>query len=53
MVHAEHLRGAAVFVCDACRLAYRDEKTASACEAYCRAHNACSLDLIRHAVPRD
>ncbi len=52
MVHTEAFEKDSVFVCDACGLSYRDAEVAAACEAYCRAHHACSLEIIRHAVKR-
>ncbi len=52
MVHSESFEGKTVFVCDACGLAYRDESIATQCQAYCLKHNACNLELMRHAVQR-
>jgi len=51
MVHPEKRLAGTVFVCDACGFAYTERKWSEACEAYCTAHNACSLEIIRHALP--
>jgi hypothetical protein len=39
-----------IYICGVCGLGYSDKITAEACEAYCSAHNACSLEITRKAV---
>lgn len=38
--------------CGECGLKYKDKKIASTCEAWCRAHQSCNLEIIKHAVKK-
>ena len=40
----------AYYVCPECGLAYREERWARACQEFCSQHQACSLEITRHAV---
>lgn len=42
-----------MFQCPECRLHYRDEATMRACEAFCSANKACSLDIAKQAVENE
>lgn len=37
--------------CPECGLAYRDSELAARCEAWCREHHSCNIEIIRQAVP--
>ncbi len=39
-----------VFLCEECGLGYEEERTAKACEAYCRANASCSMEITAKAV---
>lgn len=39
-----------LFQCKVCGLFYKDKKVAEKCEAYCKKHVSCSLEIIKHAV---
>ncbi len=39
-----------LFICEACKLSYKDEKTASQCEEFCNKYKSCNLELIKKAV---
>ncbi len=41
-----------IFVCEECGFGYTDRGTAEACEAYCKAHYSCSLEITAKAVYR-
>ncbi len=41
-----------IFLCEECGLGYASETTAQECEAFCKAHNACSVQITRAAVYR-
>ncbi len=45
--------GERLFICEVCGFAYEEKSWAEMCEEYCRKHNACSLDIARHAVHRE
>lgn len=42
----------AIFLCEECGLGYDNEATARECEAYCRTHQSCSLQITAKAVYR-
>lgn len=39
-----------LFQCPECGLHYTDTKTAAECEAFCKAHKACSLEISMKSV---
>ena len=50
MVRETHVHGETLYVCEFCGLLYKEKYWAQRCEAYCKEHNACSLDIMQHAV---
>lgn len=38
------------YICEECNFAYKDRKTAEKCEAYCKKHHSCSIDITKYAV---
>lgn len=38
------------FQCPECGLHYTDEATAKQCEAFCKANNACSLEIATNSI---
>ncbi|MDZ4285556.1 MAG: hypothetical protein U1A23_01365 [Candidatus Sungbacteria bacterium] len=38
-----------LYECSECKLKYREEKWAKACEAWCREHKSCNLEITAHA----
>jgi hypothetical protein len=41
------------FVCEICGFTYEDRFWAEKCQKYCAEHNACSLEITRHAVKEE
>jgi hypothetical protein len=41
--------GEKYYVCEACGHKYEERYWAEKCEEFCTRHNACSLEIIRHA----
>lgn len=39
-----------IYRCPECGLGYADQAIAKQCEAWCREHKSCNLDIIKHAV---
>lgn len=39
-----------LFQCPECGLAYREKEWAQKCEAWCRKHKSCNLEIIKHAI---
>ena len=42
-----------LYQCPECGLHYRDAKTAAECEAFCKAHNACNLEISMKSVEHE
>jgi hypothetical protein len=40
----------AIYQCGECGLQYYDEATAKRCEAWCKAHQSCNLEIIQYAI---
>jgi len=39
-----------LFECPVCHLKYEDKKWANKCEAWCKKHKSCNLEIIKHAL---
>ena len=39
--------------CEVCGFAYREHKIAERCEAWCREHKSCNLEIIKQAITLD
>lgn len=39
-----------LYPCPACGFRYREKVWAEKCEAWCREHQSCNLEIINHAV---
>lgn len=39
-----------IYRCRECGLGYKDKKIAEKCQAWCKEHKSCNLDIIKHAV---
>lgn len=37
------------YECPECHLKYKDKEWAEKCEAWCREHHSCNLEIIKHA----
>ena len=38
------------YVCKECDFAYKGKATAQKCEAWCRKHHSCNMEITKHAV---
>lgn len=53
MVKAVRVEGVGVVrVCEVCGLGYAAREDAEACEAHCRTHESCSLEIGRRSIYR-
>ncbi len=50
MVSELNHEGKLVYVCEVCKFGYVDKASAIVCENFCRAHNACSMEITRRAI---
>jgi hypothetical protein len=50
MVQAVGQSDKKLFRCEECGMHYRDEAVAQKCEAWCREHKSCNLEIIKDAV---
>lgn len=39
-----------LYVCERCGLRYREKTWAEKCEDFCSRYNACSIEIVKHAV---
>ena len=39
-----------LYVCDECEFAYDKEELAKKCEAWCKEHHSCNMEITKHAV---
>lgn len=39
-----------LYVCERCRIRYRERTWAEKCEDFCSRYNACSIEIVKHAV---
>jgi len=42
-----------LFQCPVCKLHYRTKDFADKCAEFCKANNACSLEIIQHSVENE
>ena len=45
----EHQSQSPLYECPECKLGYREKKWAKACEAWCKEHHSCNLEITAHA----
>lgn len=39
-----------VYICPECGLSYEDQELAKKCEAWCKEHNSCNLEITKYSV---
>lgn len=42
--------GKRIYRCSECGLGYTDKQTATKCQAWCKEHKSCNLDIIKYAI---
>ena len=40
------------FACEECKLLYRNKNWAEKCEAWCKEHHSCNLEITRHSIKK-
>ncbi len=45
--------GKIYFQCGECEFLYKDKEWAEKCEAFCREHHQCGIEMTAHAVKED
>jgi len=53
MDHPQHNNngtGKTLYSCPECGLHYKDKKWAEECEAWCKEHRSCNLEITSHAI---
>lgn len=50
MVKEVEKNGKKYYQCEMCKFYYETKELADKCEAFCKKHNSCSLEIIKHAV---
>ena len=39
-----------LYQCEECELRYKEREIAEKCQAWCKAHKSCNLDIIKYAI---
>lgn len=39
-----------LYTCPECGLSYKEKEFAQKCEAWCKDHNSCNLEITKHSV---
>lgn len=39
-----------IHICSECKLSYKEKELAEKCEAWCKKHNSCNLEITKHSV---
>jgi len=50
MVKRVEKKGETYYQCGECGFFYKDEEWAKKCEDFCKKHNACDVEIIKHAA---
>jgi len=50
MVNTLKYKNKELHQCGKCGLKYKDKETAEKCQAWCKEHKSCNLDIIKFAV---
>ena len=50
MVKAVQQGSKTFYQCAECGLQYTEKETAEKCQAWCKEHKSCNLEIIKHAV---
>ncbi len=50
MVKSVGRKGKEYYQCEECGFFYADKKWAEKCEDFCKEHNACDVEIIKHAA---
>ncbi len=50
MAEETNLQGEIVYKCLRCGWLYRDRLIADKCEAWCKKHKSCNLEIAKHAI---
>lgn len=48
----ENLEKKQLYRCPECGFEYKEKEWAEKCEAYCKEHKSCNIEVIKHAVKR-
>ena len=50
MVKTIKKEGTEIYQCEECGFMYAEKTWAEKCEAWCKEHKSCNLDIIQHAI---
>ncbi len=43
-------KGKAYYQCEICKFIYKDKKLAEKCEAWCKKHHSCNIEITKNAI---
>jgi len=52
MVKLIKKNGESYFLCEECKLGYKEEQWAERCEKWCKEYHSCNLDITKHAIKK-
>ncbi len=50
MVRIIKFRGENTYQCDDCGLKYKEKNIAEKCEAWCKKHHSCNIEITKNAI---
>ncbi len=39
-----------IYICNECKLKYKDQEIASKCEVWCKENKSCNFDIIKYSI---
>ena len=39
-----------IYVCEECQFAYKERESAEKCEAWCKEHKSCNIEITKNSV---
>jgi len=53
MVKQKTTKNQDLFICEDCKLAYKEETWATKCEKWCKKHKTCNLEITKHSTVKE
>ncbi len=52
MTKAKEQKSAKTYQCGECGLSYKDKEISEKCQAWCKEHKSCNLEIIKHSIKK-
>ena len=50
MVEEEIKNNKKYFICEECKLRYKEKKRAKKCQEWCKKYNSCNIEITKHSI---